>query len=256
MNVNFTYRAMLQRWWLFKEITEACMNTNEERKSEALACLSTDPGLHVLLPRFSSFIAQGVRLNVVHRSLAILIYLMRMLSALINNPTISLEKYLHELVPAVFTCIVNKQLVDQHWALRSFAARCLSSLCHSYTNNINNLQPRCVNVLKQALSEMTAIGFPSLFGVLCALAELGSETVRSTLFPFVKSLGNVIQEGLHQNPKGRDQQYEDAVSSVNQGMEAADEVAIRKGAQEAQNKTVKVVASCVNSEMPEMGKGI
>ena len=225
------------------------MNTNEERKSEALACLSTDPGLHVLLPRFSSFISQGVRMNVVHRSLAILIYLMRMLSALINNPTISLEKYLHELVPAVFTCIVNKQLVDQHWALRSFAARCLSTLCHSYTNNINNLQPRCVNVLKQALREMTSIGFPSLFGVVCALGELGSDTVRSTLFPFVKSLGNVIQEGLHQNAR-REQQYQDASG---QNVEATDEVNIRKGAQEVQNKIVKVIASCVNSEMPEMG---
>ena len=174
------------------------MNTNEERKSEALASLSTDPGIHSLLPRFSAFISHGVRLNVMHRSLAILIYLMRMLSALINNPNISLEKYLHELVPSVFTCIVNRQLVDQHWTLRGFAAKCLASLCDTYSNNVNNLLPRSVNVLKQALGEMHTIGFPTLFGVTCALGELGNDTVKSTLLPQVKAMGALVQDTLQQ----------------------------------------------------------
>ena len=174
------------------------MGMNEERKSEALASLSTDPGIHSLLPRFSAFIAHGVRLNVLHRSLAILIYLMRMLSALINNPNISLEKYLHELVPSVFTCIVNRQLVDQHWALRGFAAKCLASLCDTYSNNVNNLLPRSVNVLNQALNEIQTIGMPTLFGVTCALGELGNDSVQSTLLPHVKTLGILIQDAQQQ----------------------------------------------------------
>ena len=52
----------------------------------------------------------GVRVNVVQHNLAILIYLMRMVKSLLENQTLFLEKYLHELIPAVTTCIVAKQL--------------------------------------------------------------------------------------------------------------------------------------------------
>lgn len=52
-----------------------------------------DPGLHEMLPRMCTFIAEGVKVNVVQNNLALLIYLMRMVKALLDNPSLYLEKY-------------------------------------------------------------------------------------------------------------------------------------------------------------------
>jgi len=60
---------------------------------EALQSLATDPGLAQMLPRFSTFVSEGIRVNVVQNNLALLIYLMRMVKALMDNPTLNLEKY-------------------------------------------------------------------------------------------------------------------------------------------------------------------
>ena len=46
-----------------------------------------------MLPRLCTFIAEGVRVNVVQNNLAPLIYLMRMVKALLSNQTLYLEKY-------------------------------------------------------------------------------------------------------------------------------------------------------------------
>ena len=111
----------------YKEITEACVGSDEARRSEALnrfarspldlypsilylnlrigveiSCpivpsLSTDPGLHQLLPRLAMFISEGVKVNVVQSNLALLIYLMRMIRSLLDNQTLYIEKYLHDL---------------------------------------------------------------------------------------------------------------------------------------------------------------
>jgi len=54
---------------------------------------------------------------------------------------------LHELIPAVVTCIVSKQLclrpdVDNHWALRDFAARLMAQSCKTFSTTTNNIQSR------------------------------------------------------------------------------------------------------------------
>lgn len=54
---------------------------------------------------------------------------------------------LHELIPAVVTCIVSKQLclrpdVDNHWALRDFAARLMAQICKTFSTTTNNIQSR------------------------------------------------------------------------------------------------------------------
>lgn len=76
-----------------------------------------------MLPRMCTFIAEGVKVNVVQKEFTLLIYLMRMVKALLDNPSLFLEKYLHELVPSVSTCIVSRDLCQegqQHWVNRVF----------------------------------------------------------------------------------------------------------------------------------------
>ncbi|XP_031468178.1 transcription initiation factor TFIID subunit 6 [Phasianus colchicus] len=95
----------------YKEITEACVGSCEAKRAEALQSIATDPGLYQMLPRFSTFISEGVRVNVVQNNLALLIYLMRMVKALMDNPTLYLEKYVSpdgpkcpQMSPNVPTC--------------------------------------------------------------------------------------------------------------------------------------------------------
>ncbi|EHA98977.1 Transcription initiation factor TFIID subunit 6 [Heterocephalus glaber] len=95
----------------YKEITEAYVGSCKAERVEALQSIATDPGLYQMLPRFSTFISERVCVNVAQNNLALLIYLMRMVKALMDNPTLYLEKYVHELIPAVMTCIVQKYIV-------------------------------------------------------------------------------------------------------------------------------------------------
>ncbi|XP_033101331.1 transcription initiation factor TFIID subunit 6-like, partial [Anneissia japonica] len=128
---------------------------------EALQSLATDPGLYQMLPRFSAFISEGVKVNVVQNNLALLIYLMRMVKAVMDNTSLYLEKYLHELVPAVLTCIVSKQLcqrpdTDNHWALRDFASRLMASICKKFSTTTNNIQSRITKTFDSSLNNPKA----------------------------------------------------------------------------------------------------
>lgn len=92
-----------------------------------------------MLPRMCTFIAEGVKVNVVQNNLALLIYLMRMVKALLDNPSLFLEKYLHELIPSVASCIVSRTLcmrpeLDNHWALRDFASRLMAQISKNFNS--------------------------------------------------------------------------------------------------------------------------
>lgn len=198
-----THELSVEQQLYYKEITEACVGADETRRSEALQSLSSDPGLHQMLPRFSTFISEGVKTNVVQNNLALLIYLMRMVKSLMDNQTLYLEKYLHEFVPAVCTCIVSKQLcmrpeADNHWALRDFAARLMAQICKNFSTNINNIQSRITKTFSNAIqSEKAALA--TQYGAVAGLGELGTEVVKTFLIPRVKYVSDRMKatmEGL------------------------------------------------------------
>ncbi len=195
-----THELSVEQQLYYKEITEACVGSDETRRSEALQSLATDPGLHQMSPRFSTFIAEGVKVNVVQNNLALLIYLMRMVKSLMDNPTLYLEKYLHELVPAVTTCIVSKQLclrpdVDNHWALRDFAARLMAQLCKSYSSSTNNIQTRTTKMFTHALQHEDS-PLATHYGAIVGLSEMGSEVVKTFVLPILKAESDRLQYAL------------------------------------------------------------
>uniref|UniRef100_A0A3B4U8E2 Transcription initiation factor TFIID subunit 6 n=1 Tax=Seriola dumerili TaxID=41447 RepID=A0A3B4U8E2_SERDU len=198
-----THELSVEQQLYYKEITEACVGSCEAKRAVSSACLivpnfqiivltlfviiATDPGLYQMLPRFSTFISEGVRVNVVQNNLALLIYLMRMVKALMDNPTLYLEKYLHELIPAVVTCIVSKQLclrpdVDNHWALRDFAARLMAQSCKTFSTTTNNIQSRITKTFtKSWLDEKTQ--WTTRYGCIAGLAELGPDVIKTLILP-------------------------------------------------------------------------
>lgn len=100
-----THELSVEQQLFYKEITEACVGADETRRAKAYESLSTDQGLYEMLPRLSTFISEGVRINVAQNNLTILIYLMRMVKALLDNSDLCLEKYV-----SVDLIIAYKQL--------------------------------------------------------------------------------------------------------------------------------------------------
>ncbi|XP_069837938.1 transcription initiation factor TFIID subunit 6 isoform X2 [Dendropsophus ebraccatus] len=184
----------------YKEITEACVGSCEAKRAEALQSIATDPGLYQMLPRFSTFISEGVRVNVVQNNLALLIYLMRMVKALMDNPTLYLEKYLHELIPAVMTCIVSRQLclrpdVDNHWALRDFAARLIAQICKNFSTTTNNIQSRITKTFtKSWVDDRTP--WTTRYGSIAGLAELGPDVIKTLIVPRLQVEGERLRNVL------------------------------------------------------------
>ncbi|XP_076454129.1 transcription initiation factor TFIID subunit 6-like [Babylonia areolata] len=188
-----THELSVEQQYFYKEATEACVGPEENKRSEALNSLAQDPGLHQMLPRFIDFVAEGVKINVAQNNLALLIYLMRMVKSILDNPTLYLEKYLHKLLPAVLTCVVSRQLClrpdqDNHWALRDFAARLVATICKNFNTNSNNIQSRVTNLFVSALTTDKR-AMATQYGALSGLGELGPEVIKTCILPHLKALG-------------------------------------------------------------------
>ncbi|XP_015186869.1 PREDICTED: transcription initiation factor TFIID subunit 6-like isoform X2 [Polistes dominula] len=193
-----THELSVEQQLYYKEITEACVGSDEGRRAEALQSLSADPGLHEMLARMCTFIAEGVRVNVVQNHLALLIYLMRMVKALLDNPSLYLEKYLHELIPSVATCIVSRQLcmrpeADNHWALRDFASRLLAQICKNFNTSTNNVQTRVTRMFSHALVKYKDTPLASLYGAIEGLCELGPEVIKALVIPKLKLISDRLE---------------------------------------------------------------
>ncbi|XP_067014277.1 transcription initiation factor TFIID subunit 6 isoform X5 [Anabrus simplex] len=195
-----THELSVEQQLYYKEITEACVGSDETRRAEALQSLASDPGLHEMLPRMCTFISEGVKVNVVQNNLALLIYLMRMVKALLDNQSLYLEKYLHELIPSVATCIVSKQLcmrpeLDNHWALRDFASRLMAQICKNFNTSTNNVQTRVTRMFSMALRN-EQVPLSSLYGAVEGLSELGTEVTKVFILPRVKEISERIEHAL------------------------------------------------------------
>ncbi|CAK9304969.1 unnamed protein product [Gordionus sp. m RMFG-2023] len=172
----------------YKDITEACVGSEELKRAQAFQSLATDPGLHSLLPRFASFVAQGVKINLLQRNLAVLIYLMRMIRALLENPHLlyspsttktaskmasiaitsgdflasqQLKHQAHSLIPAVLSCclcdrICQRPEIDNHWALRDFSSKLLSQFCSRLDNSSNRLRARICKLCREIITKFLA----------------------------------------------------------------------------------------------------
>ncbi|XP_059080951.1 transcription initiation factor TFIID subunit 6-like isoform X1 [Tigriopus californicus] len=198
-----THELSVEQQLYYKEITEACVGSDEGRRAEALQSLACDPGLHQMLPRLCTFIAEGVRVNVVQHNLAILIYLMRMVKSLLENQTLFLEKYLHELIPAVITCIVSRQLctrpdVDNHWALRDFASRLMANICKNFNTSTNSVQIRITRMFSEAMKNVKS-PLVAHYGAIAGLQELGPEVIKVFIVPHIKYIADRVDQANDPN---------------------------------------------------------
>ncbi|CAF3342888.1 unnamed protein product [Rotaria socialis] len=196
------HELSLEQQIYYKEITEACVGSEEQKRQEAIASLSTETGLHQILPRIVLFISEGVKVNLMQYNLAILIYLMRMTSALLENKSLYCEKYLHQLFPAIMSCILAKQLcarpdTDNHWALRDYAASRCAQMVKMFSANIHGLRNRIVRIFLRTF-QSERLPLVTHYGALVGLCEMGQEAIEELVFPIIRPLGDRIVKS-HEN---------------------------------------------------------
>ena len=114
----------------YTKVVAAIKSCHESQQRPVLHALAQDRGLQELLPYFSRFIQKMVANNL--RNLPLLKALMETIRSLLANPFVHIELYLHQLMPAVLTCIVGKRLsasaAEDHWSLRNTAAAIVASI--------------------------------------------------------------------------------------------------------------------------------
>ena len=181
----------------YKELCEACVGISDGKRLEALTSLSTDPGLYQLLPHLISFMVEGIKVNIAQKKLVTLKHLLRMMKALLDNESVSVEKFLHELIPSVTSCVLNRLLCsrpesEDHWMIRDLAAKILAHICTKYSNSVNNIQTRVTRILSNALLTNNS-GLAVHYGAVLAFAELGPELVRTFVVPRLKQEGEFIK---------------------------------------------------------------
>lgn len=112
------------------------------------------------------------------------------MAALIANPHLQLELYLHQLMPALLTCAltVGQPHGDAppapvlHAALREHAASVVARLCRHYAHPVYNLTARTATFALNALLD-AARPLPTQYGCIATLRALGPGVVQVVLVP-------------------------------------------------------------------------
>lgn len=179
-----THELSMEQQLFFKEVMEACVGLDDKRRVEALQSLQYDTGLSLLLPHISRWLAQGVRYNIIQRSLAMLIYIVRAYTAISNNRSIQLNSILHEVVPSLMSCMVSQYLcarpdVDNHWTLRDYAAKCLVFIIREH--GVCDMRSRVQQILNKVfINESSTIGMR--YGAFQALYEISTPFERALFY--------------------------------------------------------------------------
>lgn len=116
---------------------EGMVEHHVEKTLEAvLRSVANDPSTRPLSPFLSAIVRAEVTENTSRPNIHRLTALVRLMKAMVTSHSINLESYLHQLLPAVLTCIVGKRLcagrLEDHWSLRHMAAAILAKILNRF----------------------------------------------------------------------------------------------------------------------------
>ncbi|XP_060079186.1 TAF6-like RNA polymerase II p300/CBP-associated factor-associated factor 65 kDa subunit 6L [Ylistrum balloti] len=171
----------------FDNVTNAILGCDPDAMKIALQDLRTNSQIVPLLPRFVSFVANGVK--TVSHDICQLTKLLHTIKALINNTSLYLEPqpYLNLMVQGTTYCLLEPLAAsinpsNDHWALRDYAARLLAQIIMSWSSPINHLLYNTVKNLKEVLCDH-AKPFCCHYGAVMGLTALGYKPVEDVLIP-------------------------------------------------------------------------
>ncbi|KAN0139431.1 TATA box binding protein associated factor (TAF) domain containing protein [Lactarius tabidus] len=153
------------------------------KRIAALASLRHDAGLQLLLPYLVRWVGEGV-VGVLHdgaqddasgRTLEVLL---DVISALLENATLFVEPYLHQILPPVLSVLLHSSLPPMHSThLRKSAASALARVLKQHSATYPSLAPRIMKTLLLALLAPER-GPGTRLGALRGLIGVGKEAVR------------------------------------------------------------------------------
>ncbi|THV01229.1 TAF-domain-containing protein [Dendrothele bispora CBS 962.96] len=153
------------------------------KRSAALASLRNDAGLQALLPYLIRWVGEGVVGALKEGAQSendgkILEVLMDVISAILENQTLFVEPYLHQLLPPLLSTLLHSSLPPTHSTqLRISASQTLSRLLTTHSTTYPSLSPRIMKTLLLALiSPSKSKG--SREGAVWGLVGVGKEAVR------------------------------------------------------------------------------
>ncbi|CAG9766568.1 unnamed protein product [Ceutorhynchus assimilis] len=186
----------------FKNLTEPIFGYNEQLRNGKLKQLATDYHVTLILPYLCTFIKDTVHFNLVFTDLTLLIYAMRMVKSLLANKNVNLKPYIHEILPAVLSCSlarnISKYYVDNHWTLREFAGVVVASICATYSDNLNNIKQKVIEIYNKGIVDADK-GLTTSFGAIKGFYSLGEEEVKTHLIPKIMIISKKIQRTIENN---------------------------------------------------------
>ncbi|EDR12960.1 uncharacterized protein LACBIDRAFT_292995 [Laccaria bicolor S238N-H82] len=156
------------------------------KRTAALASLRHDAGLQALLPYLVRWVGEGVVGTLKEGSQSetdgrVLEVLLDVTSALIENNTLFIEPYLHQIFPPTLSILLHSSLPLSHATLlRTSASQTLSRLLTQHSTTYPSLSPRIMKTLLLALiSPGKSKGTRE--GAIRGLLGVGKEAVRKGL---------------------------------------------------------------------------
>jgi transcription initiation factor TFIID subunit 6 len=130
--------------------------------------------------------------------------------ALVSNPHVHVELYLHQLMPSVVTCLVAKKLGGgegplgdrgDHCALRERAAETMALVCSKFGEQYPTIQPRITRTLVKALLD-PAKPLATHYGAVVGLAALGPRVTRLLILPHLRQILETLEPELAEGDPG------------------------------------------------------
>ena len=153
------------------------------QQDAVLTRLANDPGLQELVPFLIRYCQHELYDAVAKSESERGRILVRLAYALLRNPHLHLELHLHELLPAVVTCVVTQQSTTSSsssaWALRREAADVLTYACNIFGAEYATLKSRVLRTLCQAMDPSKDL--TSRFGGIVGLTAFGPKAVAAFL---------------------------------------------------------------------------
>ncbi|KAM0755867.1 TAF-domain-containing protein [Meredithblackwellia eburnea MCA 4105] len=188
----------------FTRLTEALGTARggaAEMREAALGSVRSDPGLHQLVPYLISWAGEQIAGHL--DDLSTLERALDLFHAMLENPTLFIEPYLHQLTPPVLTCLLTSSLppappntYPTPLMIRTSAASLLHLLLERHSAAYPSLRPRITKTLLRGLAGESR-GLGARWGAARGLSgivglEGGNRAVRDFVGGGLKALGELM----------------------------------------------------------------
>jgi transcription initiation factor TFIID subunit 6 len=202
----------------------------QQQQDAVIASVGTDTGLQELVPFLVRYCQHELYWHAEKGHVEHCRCLVRLATALLANRHLHLELHLHELLPALMTCVVAKRLsplpksvtssvgaagtaagvnnnkrqaaaaaataaaANNHYALRREAAAALVHACRLFGDEYATLKARVLRTLCNAVAPDQAL--PSVYGGLVAISLFGTKAIDAFILPVAASSWKHWQDRL------------------------------------------------------------